>query len=78
MNFYELKAYVSLSEHLHFAKTAEEEGFTELAAKCSFSVFRNVVDKGGVVRAINAKGCADYAYVCMLQSTALCCQKNNH
>ena len=24
MNFYELKAYVSLSEHLHFAKTAEE------------------------------------------------------
>lgn len=24
MNFYELKAYVCLSEHLHFAKTAEE------------------------------------------------------
>ena len=33
---------------------------TELASKCSFSVFRNVVDKGGVVRAINAKGCADF------------------
>ena len=33
MNFYELKAYVSLPEHLHFAKTAEEEGFPELAAK---------------------------------------------
>ncbi len=33
---------------------------TELASTCSFSVFRNVVDKGGVVRAINAKGCADF------------------
>ncbi len=33
---------------------------TDLAAGCSFSVFRSVCDKGGVVRAINAKGCADF------------------
>lgn len=33
---------------------------TELASKCSFSVFRNTCDNGGVVRAINVKGCADF------------------
>lgn len=33
---------------------------TELASKCSFSVFRSVCDKGGVVRAINVKGCSDF------------------
>lgn len=33
---------------------------TDLAAKCSFSVFRSVVDGGGVVRAINAKGCGEF------------------
>ncbi len=33
---------------------------TDLAAECSFSVFRSVCDKGGVVRAINAKGCANF------------------
>lgn len=33
---------------------------TDLAKNCSFSVFRSVCDKGGVVRAINAKGCADF------------------
>ena len=32
---------------------------TELAGRCSFSVFRSVVDKGGVVRAINIPGGAD-------------------
>ena len=33
---------------------------TDLAASCGFSVFRSVCDRGGVVRAINAKGCADF------------------
>ena len=33
---------------------------TDLASKCSFSVFRNTCDNGGVVRAINVKGCADF------------------
>lgn len=33
---------------------------TPLAAKCSFSVFRSVCDKGGVVRAINIKGKHDF------------------
>lgn len=32
---------------------------TELAAECSFSVFRKVSDMGGKVRAINCKGCAE-------------------
>lgn len=33
---------------------------TELARSCSFSVFRNVCDNGGVVRAINVKGKSDF------------------
>jgi aspartyl-tRNA synthetase len=33
---------------------------TEIAAKCGFKVFRTIADKGGTVRAINAKGCADF------------------
>ncbi len=33
---------------------------TEIAAECGFKVFRSVADKGGTVRAINAKGCADF------------------
>ncbi|MDD3429710.1 MAG: aspartate--tRNA ligase, partial [Oscillospiraceae bacterium] len=33
---------------------------TALAERCSFSVFNKVVQGGGVVRAINAKGCADF------------------
>ena len=32
---------------------------TELAAECSFSVFRKVADAGGKVRALNCKGCAE-------------------
>lgn len=32
---------------------------TDIASSCSFAVFRSVCDKGGVVRAINAKGCAN-------------------
>lgn len=32
---------------------------TELAAGCSFSVFRKAADKGGKVRGINCKGCAE-------------------
>ena len=34
---------------------------TEIAAECSFKVFRGAVDSGGTVRAINAKGCADFS-----------------
>ena len=33
---------------------------TGIAAKCRFSVFRNAADQGGVVRAINVKGKADF------------------
>ncbi len=33
---------------------------SEIAATCSFDVFRRVVDNGGAVRAINAKHCADF------------------
>ena len=32
---------------------------TDLAAECSFSVFRLVADEGGKVRALNCKGCAE-------------------
>ncbi len=34
---------------------------TAIAAKCSFKVFRSIADKGGTVRAINAKGCATFS-----------------
>ncbi len=33
---------------------------TSVAARCSFSVFRSVADQGGVIRAINVKGKADF------------------
>ena len=33
---------------------------TGIAANCGFKVFRAIADKGGTVRAINAKGCADF------------------
>ena len=33
---------------------------TEIAAGCGFKVFRSIADKGGTVRAINAKGCASF------------------
>jgi len=33
---------------------------TDIAANCDFKVFRGVADKGGAVRAINAKGCATF------------------
>ena len=33
---------------------------TEIALQCGFKVFRSIADKGGTVRAINAKGCADF------------------
>lgn len=33
---------------------------TDIAAKCSFSVFRSAADRGGVVRAVNVKGKADF------------------
>ncbi len=34
---------------------------TEIAANCSFKVFRGAADSGGTVRAINAKGCATFS-----------------
>lgn len=34
---------------------------TDIAKSCSFTVFRKVCDDGGVVRAINAKGCACFS-----------------
>ena len=34
---------------------------TDIAKECSFSVFRKVCDGGGVVRAVNAKGCANFS-----------------
>lgn len=34
---------------------------TSIAGGCSFKVFRGVVDSGGTVRAINAKGCAVFS-----------------
>ena len=34
---------------------------TEIARTCSFKVFRSVVDGGGIVRAINANGCATFS-----------------
>ena len=34
---------------------------TDVASSCSFTVFRKVCDNGGVVRAINAKGCAGFS-----------------
>ncbi len=33
---------------------------TGIAAGCGFKVFRSIADKGGTVRAINAKGCGDF------------------
>jgi aspartyl-tRNA synthetase len=33
---------------------------TGIAANCGFKVFRAIADKGGTVRVINAKGCADF------------------
>ena len=33
---------------------------TDVAKKCSFSVFKNAVNAGGIVRAINVKGQADF------------------
>lgn len=33
---------------------------TGIAADCGFKVFRSVADKGGTVRALNAKGCATF------------------
>ncbi len=34
---------------------------TEIAADCSFKVFRSMADSGGTVRAVNAKGCAGFS-----------------
>lgn len=34
---------------------------TDIAAECSFKVFRNVADSGGTVRAINATGCSSFS-----------------
>lgn len=34
---------------------------TAIAATCGFKVFRDIADKSGTVRAINAKGCGDFS-----------------
>ncbi|MBU1564875.1 MAG: aspartate--tRNA ligase [Proteobacteria bacterium] len=34
---------------------------TAIAANCGFKVFRDIADKGGTVRAINAKGCGEFS-----------------
>jgi aspartyl-tRNA synthetase len=34
---------------------------TSIAATCGFKVFRDIADKGGTVRAINAKGCGEFS-----------------
>ncbi|MBC8317637.1 MAG: aspartate--tRNA ligase [Desulfobulbaceae bacterium] len=34
---------------------------TEIVKECSFKVFRTVVEKGGLVKSINAKGCATFS-----------------
>ena len=39
----------------------ELTSLTEIVADCSFKVFRDVVEKGGMVKSINAKGCADFS-----------------
>lgn len=43
---------------------------TDIARQCSFSVFRSVTQKGGVVRAINAKGCASFTRTVIEELTA--------
>jgi len=39
----------------------ELKDLTSIAATCGFKVFRDIADKGGTVRAINAKGCGDFS-----------------
>ncbi|MBU0730922.1 MAG: aspartate--tRNA ligase [Proteobacteria bacterium] len=34
---------------------------TDIVKECSFKVFRSVVETGGIVKSINAKGCADFS-----------------
>lgn len=38
----------------------ELKNISEIAAACGFKVFKTAIEKGGVVKAINAKGCGDY------------------
>jgi aspartyl-tRNA synthetase len=39
----------------------ELTSLTEIVKDCSFKVFRTVVEKGGLVKSINAKGCAGFS-----------------
>ncbi len=39
----------------------ELTSLTEIVKDCSFKVFRSVVEKGGLVKSINAKGCAVFS-----------------
>ncbi len=39
----------------------ELTNLTEIVRACSFKVFRSVVEKGGLVKSINAKGCAVFS-----------------
>ncbi|MCH5183398.1 MAG: aspartate--tRNA ligase [Oscillospiraceae bacterium] len=43
---------------------------TPVAKKCSFSVFRSIADNGGVIRAINVKGKADFTRTQIEELTA--------
>lgn len=43
---------------------------TDIAEKCSFSVFKSVTKNGGIVRAINAKGCCDFTRSTIEELTA--------
>ncbi|MBU0480182.1 MAG: aspartate--tRNA ligase [Proteobacteria bacterium] len=39
----------------------ELTSLSEIVKNCGFQVFRTVVEKGGMVKSINAKGCADFS-----------------
>ncbi len=39
----------------------ELKDITDIAKECRFKVFREVAEKGGVVKGINAKGCANFS-----------------
>ncbi len=43
---------------------------TDIAERCSFSVFKSVTKNGGIVRAINAKGCCDFTRSTIEELTA--------
>ena len=48
---------------------------SSLCGECGFTVFRSAVQQGGVVRAVNAKGCAGFSRGEIEELTALALQK---